>query len=838
MKSIRYWTVIVMAAAGLWLVACGSNESPTHRECSEQKLCIDLEIAGPVQADHPLTATITVESWEDFADLHVRLWASDPEVQFGEPREWWITTTAGATTQMSATLQFPPQAGAYRVHAGVLLPSGQVVQDTVPVGIAAGGATAPRIQRSPQVPLLIEPVTPTLSPEAQQLSESALSAGDRSMPEPYPESVQPNTTVGWIQIGGETFDGVFPAATAPWSVQDLIEDGAERYWDDDDYRAHAGNWAVWPANGGADGVIPEPGADAYANNMNTRMVYGPFDLSDAVAALTQFYLWREMEAPHDYLAFEISHDGVAFEELSRWSGEQPTWELQQVEYENYLGDDSVWVAWRFYSDADDVRQGPWIDTVGIWKLVPGEVIAQGSLHFYDRINTYGPAVATQVYLYDDDGAAGFDNSDDRLDATRTDAQGVFTFTPQVNWDADAAPSGERALDLYVVWETDDPISGQRTTDFADWSYQFRSETITDTPAGSLAFAYYIPNNARWEPAMWIFQDMIRGWTYVHSAAGENAGEAVVRWEDGATALSPCDGSCFCPGAAVKGIFIDDQGAGSPDIVVHELGHHFMYNAVGAWWQADPESMSACTNHGLRDSINPMCAWTEGWASFFALAVNGDACFDWESPPCQGLTVNLELPTWGSQQWNDGDEVEGRVAGALYDLLDSREDGQDRAAVGFGPIWAIADETEAENGLASFWDRWKAGPEDAHLPVQALYQNTINYNTPPLLLLPDRKVLEGRANPRAIDLSAYTADSESDAGELAWEIVTVSDWHCDLVGIDSQKYVNLNIPYRGWYNACDITVRATDGLQSTEDTFAVQVAPIKTRVNLPFITRSH
>jgi len=79
---------------------------------------------------------------------------------------------------------------------------------------------------------------------------------------------------------------------------------------------------------GANGIYPRPGNDHYPNNMDTRMIYGPFDLSDAVRALTQFYLWRDIEVDYDYLTFEISRDGIAFQELARWSDERRTWELQ------------------------------------------------------------------------------------------------------------------------------------------------------------------------------------------------------------------------------------------------------------------------------------------------------------------------------------------------------------------------------------------------------------------------------------------------------------------------------------------------------------------------------
>ena len=118
----------------------------------------------------------------------------------------------------------------------------------------------------------------------------------------------------WQKITTQTFEGAFPSTG--WTVNDLSEDGYERYWDDDDYRPHLGGWAAWPANGGADGIYPSPGNDNYPNNMNTRMIYGPFDLSDAVKADIYFWLWREIEAGYDYLAFEISHDGIAFQERS------------------------------------------------------------------------------------------------------------------------------------------------------------------------------------------------------------------------------------------------------------------------------------------------------------------------------------------------------------------------------------------------------------------------------------------------------------------------------------------------------------------------------------------
>ncbi len=86
----------------------------------------------------------------------------------------------------------------------------------------------------------------------------------------------------------ETFEGSFP--NSGWTVTDLSNDGYERKWDYDNYKHSVGNWAAWPARGGTDGYDPSPTNHYYFNNMNTRMTYGPFDLSDAALAEVSFWL--------------------------------------------------------------------------------------------------------------------------------------------------------------------------------------------------------------------------------------------------------------------------------------------------------------------------------------------------------------------------------------------------------------------------------------------------------------------------------------------------------------------------------------------------------------------
>jgi len=669
-------------------------------------------------------------------------------------------------------------------------------------------------------------------------------SGHTTPPRPEVGQVSPEAQSAvagsWQAIITQTFEGVFPSTG--WTVQDLSNDGYTRYWDDDDYRPHWGNWAAWPARGGTHGRNPVAGNDNYFDNMNTRMIYGPFDLSDATMADTNFWLWREMETCCDYLAFEISRDGVAFQELARWSG-SAGWEFQSVDYNDYVGDSSVWVAWRFYSDFSVNYDGPWVDDITVRKYVPGQVTARGSFYYYNRNDHVVAARFTKVYLYDDDGDAGPDGSDDVLAETTTDGNGQFQFPALRNWDVDDSSTNPavRRLDLYVIWETDvqdSQTARRRVTTFGSGAYRWRTGDIRTNASDGYAdfYGYTIPNDSDQEPAMWIFQDLRRGWEYINTATGTDPGSATARWEKDKTTFLPCTGTCAWPYLPIGGIFIGHLDRHSPDVIIHELGHQYMYNASGTWWWPNVGDMLACLSHGIQDRENALCAWSEGWADFFALAVNGDACFDWNNTPCSGL--NLETPTQGTPGWpNDGDEVEGRVAGALYDLFDQANDGLDQTTFGFGPIWTIVRTTPHEQNFAGFWSSWRAQGYNQHRAVQAIYQNTIDYDTPPTIAnLPDRTVLQNFSWNHAIDLWAYSSDPESFDWELDWLITNTSDWRC-RVTIDAQDYVDIN-PLPGWLGSCDVTIRVSDGIKFGYDTFTVRVVPVAARVYLPLVMKNY
>lgn len=502
-----------------------------------------------------------------------------------------------------------------------------------------------------------------------------------------------------------------------------------------------------------------------------------------------------------------------------------------MDFNEYVGDNSVGVAWRFYSDGSVTKAGPWVDDITIWKYVPGQVTVYGAFYYYDRSGQMTPARYTRVYLYDADPSGG----DDLLGSGTTDENGFWQIGPITNWDTDASS----ALDLYAVFETDvndSSTTRRRVTNFGGWAYKWQIPTQDNVSSGNVDLGnWVIGMGSDWEPAMWVFQDMRRAWKYIHDNTGTDPGSATARWEKDKTTFLPCTGSCAWPYTPINGIFIDRDGQQSPDVIIHELGHQYMYNASGSWWWPNVGDMLECLSHGIQGQENPLCAWTEGWADFLPLVVNGDQCFDWNNTSCSGL--DLETPTWGTAGWNNGDEVEGRVAGALYDLFDERPDGLDQIAFGFAPIWTIVRTAPHEQNFAGFWSSWRAQGYNQHRAVQAIYQNTIDYDTPPTIAnLPDRTVLQNFSWNNAIDLWAYSSDPESFDWELDWLITNTSDWRCGVT-IDAQDYVDIN-PLPGWLGSCDVTIRVNDGIKFGYDAFTVRVVPVVGRVFLPLVMRNY
>lgn len=410
---------------------------------------------------------------------------------------------------------------------------------------------------------------------------SAMRLPPDAVPSSAPDLDPPKKEIqGSQDIKSETFEGAFPNSN--WTLYDYSSDGYNRLWDDANSRSHNGSWAGWPANGGADFIDPVINP-VYPPNMDSWMIYGPFDLSDAATAETVFWLWRQMQATYDYLYVGISDNGVNYLGYLYYGNNSQVydWALYSVSMDDYAGDSSVWVAWRFYSNSSVQYEGPWVDDIVIRKEAPGYVTVNGTLTYQDRDGSTKPGSFTRAWLYE------YDNgTSDPLAVANTDGNGYFSFAPVLNWDDDGdADPANRSLDLYIVFEAiyyDSGSSYRQVTELNGYRYIWDTQISHNVSSGPLnksahISAYYYPDSMF---AMWLFQDIRRAWQFVYGNTNPliDPGSVTVRWENGhdcddANNPSQCN-SYFSPNTNV---FISDQRKESADTVVHEIAHNYKYN---------------------------------------------------------------------------------------------------------------------------------------------------------------------------------------------------------------------------------------------------------------------
>ncbi len=213
-----------------------------------------------------------------------------------------------------------------------------------------------------------------------EIGSQSAKGRDMKLPRTHDGSV---SAAGWRTIMYEGFEYGFP--WSGWTLLDLSNDGYERLWNDVVYAPYSGESVGWPAGGGADPLDPPN----YANNMDSWMIYGPFDLSNATDAQVVFFLWRELEPNYDFIEFYVSDNGQDFTQWGQWGG-NADWEQITVGLGDYAGESAVWIAWRFFSDDVVTGRGPLIDEIAIQSLAAAPTVTLDP--------TSGPAGTTMTAI--------------------------------------------------------------------------------------------------------------------------------------------------------------------------------------------------------------------------------------------------------------------------------------------------------------------------------------------------------------------------------------------------------------------------------------------------------
>lgn len=309
---------------------------------------------------------------------------------------------------------------------------------------------------------------------------------------------------------------------------------------------------------------------------------------------------------------------------------------------------------------------------------------------------------------------------ERLGETSTDSDGWFEFTTSHKDDGWGDNGNGLDIELHVRAQNDGIVWVRPMGTPPDYSGGIYTETTGEFPDLTDGETHYLgtfdPAKNRWYEGAWrVFDTIIDGWEYLDDTIQYQMPKVSVDW--------PAFNSQYVViwDVQVMYNFIEIALGHDmyPDQILHEYGHYVMHEACDWWFPS-----YSLSDHNIGDVVSESEAWVEGWASFFALAVDSD-----------GRLTQFPIENQTEQQgWAGGSAVEGRVASALYDLLDSDDDGLDQISLGFEPIWDVfKGDGYRSSTFSEFWDAFKttySDDERVHFAKMALFQNTIDYNNNP------------------------------------------------------------------------------------------------------------
>jgi len=346
-----------------------------------------------------------------------------------------------------------------------------------------------------------------------------------------------------------------------------------------------------------------------------------------------------------------------------------------------------------------------IQVAAINPSTAGTITVTGRWWYWFNTTHVLPITNAKVEIYDEETVGTV-----YLGSNFTDSTGYFSFGPISNDDG----PGEDGLDIIVTVNATSSVA--RVINPTGVVYSYQTPTFENRSDGTWYISWPTSYNQR--GAWWIFCShfgLTGGWYYLASTVNYNTPTVTCRWPYG-------DHPCYWTNGTID---LLDWACWWPDIILHEYGHHVMNSLYGYI----PPCM---TEHYMRTQSNSTTAWAEGWADFFPLVVFDDPVFVLGINATHGIAYNLETPHWCSPNWDDGDEVEGRVAGALWDIFDSQDDSApwyyDSFSDGFQRIWNIMETTSCHT-FQEFWQAWNTSGYPKQPALMAMFQNTIDYRGP-------------------------------------------------------------------------------------------------------------
>jgi hypothetical protein len=343
----------------------------------------------------------------------------------------------------------------------------------------------------------------------------------------------------------------------------------------------------------------------------------------------------------------------------------------------------------------------------------GTACVVGSFHYTSVFGASRPARFWQVEAWDSDTLS----LDDRLAVGLTDDNGNY----QLCFD-NSDEFGSQ--DVSMTFRAQNPWWGMQP-DVSAARYTYRTIERANIPDGTTTMPEpSVP--AAQMPGLQAYDEVADVWRFVgpgehcwNGQAGRACKQIQVHWNPTANWNgNRCTQATDCYLTNIDSVFLAASTPGFPNVTAHEVGHAIMDDS---YHDAFPATTN-CVNHPINGVTSDTCAWTEGFADWVSVATYGPVFIG------NPFAIDLETATWGTPGFQNGDQVEGRVAGALLDLVDGANEGPwDRHTEDVADIWRTF-RGHVSSTFSQFWsDRRSDGlPADSPDVLSTLYQNTILY----------------------------------------------------------------------------------------------------------------
>ncbi|HIQ12086.1 MAG TPA: hypothetical protein EYH29_04370 [Caldilineales bacterium] len=176
-------------------------------------------------------------------------------------------------------------------------------------------------------------------------------------PTPTPPSTAAPPQSGWVPLIQQDFDEA--------SLGDVERVGSPT-WGLASCEADSPPYSIWPAARGR--TAAQPCVENYLNDMESWVIFGPFNLTDATQAELTFDYLLDTEKGADWFGWYASNDNAHFSGI-RESGDSNGWTSQTFSLNEWVGQNQVWLAFIFESDGQNTDKGVFLDNVVVRKYV-------------------------------------------------------------------------------------------------------------------------------------------------------------------------------------------------------------------------------------------------------------------------------------------------------------------------------------------------------------------------------------------------------------------------------------------------------------------------------------